>query len=110
MSWHRVLVRDIDRTVNDQAKNHTLSRTNRVVGEGGMIAKINSPFIRAPRQEPSAHLAEGQDVVANVVAGSSPGMCFSHTPHTLTLTAPDLLTDLTPLNTKVVHTEIADLH
>ena len=103
----------LHRTVNDQTKNRTLSRTNRVVGEGGMIAKINSPFnspfSRAPRQEPTAQLAEGQDVVANVVAGSSPGMCFSHTPHPLTLTVPDLLTDLTPLNTKMVHVEIRRL-
>ena len=45
-------------------------------------------------------------MVANVVVGSSPGMCFSHTPHPLTLTVPDLLTDLTPLNTKIVHAEI----
>ena len=78
-----------------------------------MIAKINSPFnspsSRAPRQEPTAQLAEGQDVVTNVVAGSSPGMCFSHAPHPLTLTVPDLLTDLTPLKTKVVHAEIRRL-
>ena len=82
MSWHRVLARDLDMTVNVRPKNRSISRTNMVVDEGGMSIRINSPFIRAPRQEPPAQLAEGQDVVASVVAGTRPGMCFSYTPPT----------------------------
>ena len=87
-------------TVNVQTKSRSINLTNMVVGEGGTIIMINSPFIRVSRHEPPAQLAEGQDMAASVDAGTSPGMYFSHTPHPLTLTSSDL-TDHTPLNISV---------
>ena len=43
-------------TINVRTKSRSISRTNMVVCEGGMSIMINSPFIRAPRQEPPAQL------------------------------------------------------